>query len=737
MSLRNRLLVPAALLVFAAAIGIAAQVPTRPPAAPASTTRTTTEPFAHETPADGYVGSAACQRCHDAQFDQWTKSLHVRMTRPVAQALIVGDFTPGTSFSSHGRTYRIETKDARRYITVQEGDDEPTRYEVQYTLGAKRFQGYLTTLPGGRLYVLPAMWSVEQRRWVDWKEITPVPDGVHDLKQVWNVVCFNCHATNLVQGYDASRHAYDTTWTELGIACEACHGPGRAHVALADAWAADPTSKPAYDTSASNRDLSRLLKIFSPRTAPERAIYDTCAYCHGNKQNRFVGFVPGDRYEDFALPFLVSEPMPPNDRQGEFWPDGRPSRFNRSQALAMSGCFVKAQIACTNCHSAHGTRNPNSLKVDITKGANGDLLCTQCHRELTLPAVEQHTHHRAASEGSRCINCHMAPVNWRLLLRKRDHTFAPPVPELTARYGEPNACTSCHEDRTPEWAAATMDAWYGNTTTRAAVVARSDAFYLAGAGDTAALSALYPLALDRGLSFILRASAVEFIGRLVTDSRAGSSGLSAAGARNGQSQTSFAGATPEARTRPAAAALTPQQVDAAVGVLVGAAADPEPTVRATAIRMLGTIGADRSLMPIVARLSDSARVVRTLAAEALLYMGVTELKGPTGAALARAQAEYVEALGSFPDAADNHVSLAWLASGRGEHDAALREAAIAVDTSPSYPRAHVFKGLVSARAGRLDEALAAFRVAKKLAPDFPNVDRMIEEAEKRLKVSGF
>ncbi len=756
MSLGNRLLVPAALLGFAAAIRLAAQAPARPPSTSASTTRTAADPFAHATLAEGYVGSDACQRCHDAPFDQWTKSLHVRMTKPIDQALVVGDFTPGTSFSSHGRTYRIDTKDARRYITVQEGEDEPTRYEVQYTLGAKRFQGYLTTLAGGRIYVLPAMWSVEQRRWVDWREITPVPDGVHGLKQIWNVACFNCHATNLVQGYDALRRAYDTTWTELGVACEACHGPGRAHIALADGWATNPASKPAYDASASNHDLSRILKIFSPRTAPARAVYDTCAYCHGNKQNRFVGFVPGDRYEDFAVPFLVSEPMPPNDRQGEFWPDGRPSRFNRSQALAMSGCFVKGQIACTNCHSAHGTRNPNALKVDVTKGANGDLLCTQCHKALTLPAVgpsapvrdaslgasersavEQHTHHRAASEGSRCVNCHMAPVNWRLLLRKRDHTFAPPVPELTAKYGEPNACTSCHEDRTPEWAATTMDAWYGNAATRATVVARSDAFYLAGAGDTAALPALYPLALDRRLSFVLRASAVEFIGRLVTDNRAGSSGLSATGARGGQSQTSFAGATPEARTRAAAAVLTPQQVDAGVGVLIGAAADPEPTVRATAIRMLGTIGADRSLMPIVARLTDSARVVRALAAEGLLYMGVTELTGPAGDALARAQAEYVDALSSFPDAADNHVSLAWFASARGEHDAALREAAVAVDTSPAYPRAYVFKGLISARAGRFDEALAAFRTAKTLEPGFPNVDRMIEEAEKRLKVSGF
>src|SRR5262245_18423277 len=229
------------------------------------------------------------------------------------------------------------------------------------------------------MFVLPVFWHIESRRWLDWKEITPVPDGAHDVRQIWNVNCFNCHGTNIVQGFDVATRRYRTTWTEMGIGCEACHGPGREHVTLMDRWEKNPASKPAYDTSSKNRQLSDTLKTFSTRSSDPRRVFDTCAYCHGNKNNVFVGFRAGDRYEDFALPFIVSGAIPDNDRQGEFWPDGRPNRFNRNQALMLSGCFQASAIACTNCHVAHGSRFEHSLKVNIYQGQSGDTLCTQCH----------------------------------------------------------------------------------------------------------------------------------------------------------------------------------------------------------------------------------------------------------------------------------------------------------------------------------------------------------------------
>ena len=238
----------------------------------------------------------------------------------------------------------------------------------------------------------------------------------------------------------------------MGIGCEGCHGPGKQHTALMEAWEKNPDSRPKYDPSSKNKQLTEIFKIFTTRSAEPRRVYDMCAYCHGNKTNMFVGFKGGDRYADYAMPFLVSQPIPDNDLQGEFWPDGRPNRFNRPQALTLSGCFKAGAIACTNCHLAHSSQNDFSLKVNIHEGRNGDTLCTQCHTtpKYVGSGLQAHTFHAPDSEGSRCISCHMSDVNWRLLNRRRDHTFQAPVPENTARFGIPNACTTCHEDRSPE-----------------------------------------------------------------------------------------------------------------------------------------------------------------------------------------------------------------------------------------------------------------------------------------------
>src|SRR5712692_8374640 len=263
-----------------------------------------------------YAGSASCQSCHESEYASWRRTLHVQMTRPIAEATVVGDFTPGTHLEQYGRAYTMETHEGRYFISIIHNGRPAEKFEVHYTLGARRFQGYLSKLSDGRIYVLPAFWHNESKRWVDWKEITPIPDDPdHDLRQIWNVTCVNCHATNLAKNFDAATRTFQTTWTEMGIGCEACHGPGQAHVALMAEWDQNPAAKPAYDNSARNHDLGGLLRVFSPRTAMPRQVFDACGYCHGNKNNAFFGFKPGDRYEDYALPFLVSQPIPDSDLQ--------------------------------------------------------------------------------------------------------------------------------------------------------------------------------------------------------------------------------------------------------------------------------------------------------------------------------------------------------------------------------------------------------------------------------------
>jgi len=687
------------------------------------------------TTSTDYLGSAACARCHQEDFDQWQRSLHIRMTKPLAEATIVGDFSEGTRFVDHGRTFEFGRADGKPFMKVTFGSGTPQTFPVDYTLGHKRYQGYLSKLADGRIYVLPAFWHIESKRWLDWKEITPIPDGAHDLRQIWNTNCFNCHATNLAQGFDVTTKRYETTWTEMGIGCEACHGPGRPHVELMEAWEKNPTAKPAYDNSATNRDLSGILKVFSPRSAPPRQTYDTCAYCHGNKRNVFLGFRGGDRYEDYALPFLISAPIPATDLQGEFWPDGRPNRFNRPQALTLSGCFKAGEVVCTSCHVAHGSRNPFSLKLNITQGRTGDLLCTQCHttlgpgpkptavKPLADAEIAAHTFHPAGSAGSRCISCHMSDVNWRLLIRRRDHTFQPPVPEMTTAFGVPNACTTCHDDRSPEWAARQMDQWWGDAERRKAAVSLADTMYRAGSGDSAVLPELARLAVDRSQGVLVRASAVEFMEQLAL-------GTAGTATTTVQSQTSFgdANSSTTKRSMKQPAALSAAQVNA----LIGAAADPEPMVRAQAVNaLLATGDRDRVVTPIVARLIDPARVVRVRAAEALLAFGIAQLPGPAGDALRRAQDEYATALSHFPDVAANHAARGWLDVERQQIAPASEALETAIRLDPRAARPWVIKGVIAARESRFTEAADLWRKAKGLEPGYPNIDRLIAEAEKR------
>lgn len=691
-----------------------------------------------------YVGSEACGQCHEAEHDQWRNSLHIRMTKPVAEAMVVGNFAPDTRFADHGREYEFGTRDGRPFIRVASGRRPAETFSVDYTLGAKRYQGYLSTLPDGRIYVLPAFWHVESRRWIDWKEITPVPDGTHDFRQIWNANCFNCHATNLVQGFDVDSKTYRSTWTEMGIGCEACHGPGRSHAAVMEAWKRDPTLKPAYDK-----------KIFSPASSAPRQVFDTCAYCHGNKTNYFGGFRAGDRYEDYALPFLVSAPIPENDLQGEFWPDGRPNRFNRPQALMQSGCFEAGAVTCTSCHVAHGSSNPFSLKVDVEEGRSGDLLCTQCHANAPVAAasrvaeqaaalrpaavvsrapdsparvapwsdveIERHTFHDAGSAGSRCVSCHMSDVNWRLLVRRRDHTFQPPVPEITTAFGTPNACTTCHDDRSPEWAARQMDAWWGDAPRRQTAAEVADTIYRAGSGDTSVVPALMRLGVDRSQSALVRASAVDFIQQLIAGTRRTASV---------QSQTSFGSASQSRKAAEASAPvrMTPELVNA----VIGAAADPEPIVRASAVRTLAVFGReDRIVAAVLARLVDSARVVRRNAAETLLAFGIADLPGRAGEALARAQDEFVLGMNMFPDAAGNHAEVGWMQSERGRLEEAHRALDRATALDARFARPLVIKGVLAARAERFGEAVDLWKKAREIDPAYPNIDRLIAEASSR------
>jgi len=197
-----------------------------------------------------------------------------------------------------------------------------------------------------------------------------------------------------------------------------------------------------------------------------------------------------------------------------------------------------------------------------------------------------------------------------------------------------------------------------------------------------------------------------------------------------QSQTSLASAASGGARRAEVPpdAVTPELMN----MLIAAAADPEPLVRATAVRALAASGqAARVVPPLTARLIDRARVVRARAAEALLNLGIAQLPGPAGEALRKAQDDYAASLDAFPDVAWNHASLAWLEAERGRVDEAQKALDRAIELDPRLARPYVVKGVLSARAGRYQEAVDFWKKARSLEPAYPRIDQLIAEAEKR------
>lgn len=321
----------------------------------------------------------------------------------------------------------------------------------------------------------------------------------------------------------------------------------------------------------------------------------------------------------------------------------------------------------------------------------------------------------------------MSDVNWRLLMRRRDHTFQAPVPETTAAFGVPNACTTCHDEKSPEWAARQMDAWWGDGARRASSVSVARTLYAAGTGDTSSLPGLASLAVDRSNGAVIRASALEDIGRL-------------AGARvletgSVQSQTS----TDRPRASGPSSASGQGRVEPRVlGAMLGAASNPEPMVRAAAVRALGVLNQrdERVLSVLMARLLDTARVVRVRAAESLLATDVVTAQGRAGELLRKAQDEMAESLRSFPESAPQQASLAWLLTQRGEASDAEQAAKAAIALDPTFARPHVIRGVLAARAGRFADAIASWKKARALNPATPNIDKLIDEASRRAAAPG-
>jgi len=524
-----------------------------------------------------YVGAAACAKCHADNYRKWAHSRHSRMLQPATPESVKGDFARG-HIKLRDLSYALRERDGAFYIAESELSGKLKEHRVDYTLGSRRIQHYLTTLPSGRIIVLPPTWDVLRKQWFHNYDIADPDESGEITVQVWNKGCYSCHVSQEQKNYSSEEDQYKTAWLDFGTNCERCHGPGSEH--LRHYAAPAPSSTGSHDI------------VLQTRLDPARNTM-VCAQCHSFRDIYAEGFNAGDDYYDFFVPILeYSQPL---DKDPAYWPDGRTRRFsNDAFGLWQSECFLRGGATCVSCHSA-----PH--EVDIEKNVqlrpDANALCSQCHAAIQN-ALASHTHHATGSAGSSCVECHMPRTVSSIKAEIRDHSIGIPVPENTMKYGIPNACNLCHRDRDPQWAREAMDKWYGDRSRRK-LIRRADAFARARAGDAAVVPALLEMVVDPAEGPLVRTNAVGYLSRFANDPR-----------------------------------VSP--------ALLWALGDSQPPVRAAAAIGLGGPTADRqgAIQALVRALGDSVTTVRLSAAVSLVSLGVHQLPGEDGQRFERAKRAY-------------------------------------------------------------------------------------------------
>ncbi|MEM9193370.1 MAG: cytochrome c3 family protein [Myxococcota bacterium] len=401
-----------------------------------------------------YVGSDACASCHPDHHRSWHRTFHRTMTQEASDDAVLAPFD-GRSLTYGGvvATFYREGEEFRIHFS---GPGQPRTARVARTVGSRRYQQFLAR--EGNVYIrLPVAWHIEERRFIHMNSafLTPDPQGLDEGRvdaadydrhvTRWNDNCVFCHNVAPNPGLDGDR--FDTEVAELGIACEACHGPGARHAAENR----DPLRRyrlhlgPEADPSIVNPE----------RLSPERSS-EVCGRCHGQRITddlsaflvRGDPFIPGEDLSRYSEPLFHDSSLDGERVFGaRFWSDGTPRlTAYEYQGLLQSSCANDPEFACTSCHGMH----EGDPRGQLRPRDDEDELCTTCHSEYADAEAEAaHSEHPATLE---CTDCHMPKVVYGLIGAHRSHRIEIPDPAAD----RPDACTLCHVERSKHWASAAL-----------------------------------------------------------------------------------------------------------------------------------------------------------------------------------------------------------------------------------------------------------------------------------------
>lgn len=631
-----------------------------------------------------YVGRSSCADCHQAEAAAYQGSHHDLAMDLATEETVLGDFNDATL--EHDGIVSRMYRDGERFMVHTEGEDGQMQdFEVKYVFGVEPLQQYMVEfdrseeMPAdqiSRVQVLRISWDTEKKRWFylrppDVDEKLEPDDPLHwtGIAQRWQTMCADCHSTNLERNFDANSNRYHTTFSEIDVSCEACHGPGSLHVELAREKSLFWDRRYGYG----------LAKLKGKDPEPQ---LQSCAPCHSRRGILDSDFQAGDPYCDhFQLELL---------RPDTYFADGQ-----IKDEVYVYGSFIQSRmyhkgIRCTDCH------DPHSLELKHP----GNETCTSCHQHSAGKYdVPSHHHHVPGTPGSMCVDCHMPHRTYMDVDPRRDHSLRVPRPDLSVKLGTPNACSSCHvEDQL-----ASID-----ESKRDQLVEYADWLEAVDAGDEQIREAVRktdlwcdeacekwygadrqtPPHFGEAIAAFRRGEdgAVKEMLRLATQSDENAPAIARASAL---SELASAG-VPDAHETAAAILKDPSE---------------HPIVRAAAINLFMAAPPQATRKALIPLLKDESRLIRTEATRVLIASGTFQtLSDSERSRVSLAVREVEEALMSAADRAGSHLAWASLCEAQGRYGEAIKAYEIAIEVEPGMPGARsnlagLLEGLASQRPG--------------------------------------
>jgi tetratricopeptide (TPR) repeat protein len=588
-----------------------------------------------------YVGSSACVPCHRDQAERWRTSQHHDAMAEASDRTVLGNFHDAT-LTYAGTTSTFRKRDGRFSVQTDGRDGRLADFNIKYTFGVYPLQQYLVEFPDGRVQALSITWDARPKAagGQRWFHLYPTERITHDDElhwtrpaQNWNFMCADCHSTGVRKNYDASADRFKTSWAEINVSCEACHGPGSRHVHWAQTTRSgqpresddlgltvrlDERHDAMWTVDATSGNATRS----KPRTT-QREI-EVCAQCHSRRAQIAEGHQPGTPLLDHYFPALLTSPL--------YYADGQQQGEVYNWGSFLQSRMHDKGVTCSDCHEPHGGK----LRLE------GNALCSSCHLATKYDTAAHH-HHTVGSTGAACISCHMPATTYMVVDPRHDHSLRVPRPDLSVTLGTPNACNGCHAKQDARWAAERVRSWFGHDP---------DGYQRFGP----VLSAAHVEHRDRQAE--LRALAADV-------------------------------------TQPAIArASALAQIDAssnpvAFDTLAQGLRDPNGIVRFGAMQAVESAPMNIRAQLAGPRLSDPLRAVRIEAVSVLKSLPTDQLTGDARRAFDRAAGEYVETQRYNSDRAEARVNLGTFYGTRGDASRGEEELKSAIRLDPFFIPSYV------------------------------------------------